>query len=77
MSKKEPVSVSMDPELAEWARDNARPLGFRNRSDLIVELICSLRTDRLIWLPPPNPFPSEKKYPSPGEEKSSPLLVAK
>jgi hypothetical protein len=56
--KKISVGLSLDKELADWALDNARALGFRNRNVMIEELLRSHRAGTKP-IRQPNAFPGE------------------
>lgn len=62
-----PVGIRLEEELAEWALENAKNLGFRNRNVLIEELLRAFRAGTKP-IRQPNAFP--------GESPDNPVLIA-
>lgn len=71
---KTPISFSLDPELASWASENSKDLGFPNRSVMVERLLQALRENKIVVLDPPDPFPSQRKT-RPGSSEN-PILVS-
>lgn len=61
------IGLRLDEEIAEWALNNARELGFRNRSVLIEELLRAFRAGTKP-IRQPNAFP--------GESPDNPVLIS-
>lgn len=61
------VGLRLEEDLATWALDNAKELGFRNRNVLIEELLRAFRSGTRP-IRQPNAFP--------GESPDNPVLLA-
>lgn len=54
---KVPAGISIDADLARWAKENAPALGFTNRNDMVEKLLLALRNRRISLRPGPSAFP--------------------
>lgn len=71
------IPVRVMPELATWAKENAKRLGFNNRNHMIEECLLAAQEGRLVLKDRrnPNPFPASSSAKPPTPSPSETLQV--
>lgn len=64
------TAMRLEPELAQWAKDEAESLGYKNRTDLVSDLLRSLRARRLLFVTSPAPH-----FVNTGSDPEFPALI--